>query len=537
MFLRAFLASILAMGAVASLGCPGGDGSIGDSCGGNGDCDSSLQCVAKACVPRCQRAPECGDGYACTGDGLCVAARGQNGDVCHSEVECSAGLSCQIDGNTIDTESLLTASCTKENAGKPAAGECASDADCRNGTCALGRCVDLCSDTRDCSAGNACMEVPRVETPANGALFDGCLPSRGNVVWQIAIAGPQTTVLLPVPSAARSATVVFRVDDAAQRVGASKIFAPHDSAADPSYLLPCQPTGPNDPLCNSALAQDRYFQQRIRHLPDFGQSVLQIPGTTAGALQTGAYKVTVESFRSSGATGSAIPHVTAVMKMDTAANLDLHFHFLDLDDHPCAAVFGNEHLGAERAQAASYFQTQYLAELRSIIASANLSIGDITYDDVPDHHDLDTLAVEDAPALFSLGTHARGVEIYFVRALSPVGIQAYGPNPGPGGVAGTRQSGIAIGIDTLCYQKPGQEWQKLARLTAHEIARYMGLYHNVELEADDGEHDAWRDGIDDTDADPDNRHPELNLMFFSDRGGEELSAGQREILSRSPVLR
>jgi hypothetical protein len=446
-------------------------------------------------------------------------------------VDCLAGLSCQLDGTDLDADNLLKATCTNENVGKRAAGECAVDSDCRNGTCALGRCVDLCTDSRDCAAGTACMDVPRVES--NGSLFEGCLPSRGNVVWQIPIAGPSTTVLLPVPSAARSATMVFRVDDAAQKVGAYRVLAPHDDSTDPSYLMPCQPTGPNDPLCNDALAEDRYFLQRIRHLPDFGQSVLQIPGTTAGALQAGAYKVTVQSFRANGGAGSAIPHVTAVLKMDTAANLDLHFHFLDLDDHPCAAQFGNEHLGADRAQAASYFQTQYLAELRSIIASANVSIGDITYDDVADHHELDTLAIEDAPALFSLGTHAQGVDIYFVRALSPVGIQAYGPNPGPGGVAGTRQSGIAIGIDTLCYQTPGQEWQKLARLTAHEIARYMGLYHNVELEADDGQHDKWQDGIDDDDLGP----PQNNLMFFSDRGGEELSAGQREILSRSPVLR
>ncbi|HEY4182858.1 MAG TPA: hypothetical protein VGM90_38810 [Kofleriaceae bacterium] len=527
MLLRAFLAIV----AVASLGCPGGDGAIGASCGGNGDCDSSLQCVAKTCVPRCQRAPECGDGYACTGDGLCVAARGQNGDTCHSEVDCSAGLSCQIDGSSLDSNSLLTASCTKENAGRPTATECTSDAECRNGSCALGRCVDLCSDTRDCAAGNACTQVPRIE--ANGSMFEGCLPSRGNVVWQIPIAGPQTGILLPVPAAARSATIVFRVDDVAQKVGAEKVLAPHDDPSDPSYVVPCQPSGPNDPICNDALAQDRYFTQRIRHLPDFGQSVLQIPGTTAGALQPGAYKISVKSFRANGSVGSAIPHVTAVMKMDTAANLDLHFHFLDLDEHPCAALFGNEHLGADRAQTASFFQTQYLTELRSIIASANLSIGDITYDDIAGHHDLDTLAVDNAAALFSLGTHAQGVDIYFVRALSPVGIQAYGPNPGPAGVAGTRQSGIAIGMDTLCYQTAGQEWKKLARLTAHEIARYMGLYHNVELEADDGQYDTWHDGIDDDDSDT----PENNLMFFSDRGGEELSAGQREILSRSPVLR
>ena len=82
-----------------------------------------------------------------------------------------------------------------------------------------------------------------------------------------------------------------------------------------------------------------------------------------------------------------------------------------------------------------------------------------------------------------------------------------------------------IGVDTLCYRS----WKQLARLTAHEVARYLGLYHNVELEA--GDHAEWRDKIVDTDD------SSSNLMFFSELGGTQLTAGQREILTRSAVLR
>jgi len=70
---------------LAAVGCHGGNG-IGESCGGSDDCDSSLQCLRQRCVLRCERAPECGDGYACE-DGLCVEAHGQAGDSCTSEVE------------------------------------------------------------------------------------------------------------------------------------------------------------------------------------------------------------------------------------------------------------------------------------------------------------------------------------------------------------------------------------------------------------------------------------------------------------------
>src|SRR5205085_458628 len=51
-------------------GCSGGDGDLGDSCSQHGDCQSRYQCVQNVCVNRCQRSPECGDGYACDDEGL-----------------------------------------------------------------------------------------------------------------------------------------------------------------------------------------------------------------------------------------------------------------------------------------------------------------------------------------------------------------------------------------------------------------------------------------------------------------------------------
>ena len=503
------------------LGCPGGNGAIGDTCGGDEDCASALQCVASVCVPRCQRAAECGDGYACSADGQCVAATGENGDACHSEVECGAGLACRLDGSSVDDANLLTASCATENAGKPAISACTSDEDCRNGTCALGRCVDLCVSLRDCASGTKCMTVPRVEAPANGALFAACLPTRGNLTWSIPVTSPAAEILLPVPSEARSATVVFAVDDAAQRVGAARILDPEGVQR---YTRPCEPNSTGG-LCTAEAAQTAYFANAIRHLPEPGQSVLQLPSSSAAPLVAGAYRINVSSFRSNGAPGSAIPRVTAVLRMSTGTALDLHFHFLDLADHPCAAAFNDATLDAAHAKDAPFFQTGFLGELRTIFANAgNITIDQQTYADVLDQPDLDGLDVTDADALFSLGTHATGVDIYFVRSLSPVGLQAFGPNPGPGGIAGTRQSGIAIAVDTLCYRT----WPQVARLTAHEIARYMGLYHNVELEVT--EQPTWRDGITDSDS------SSQNLMFFSELGGSMLSPGQRDILTRSTVL-
>ncbi len=513
----------LSVACLLGTGCPGGDGYIGESCDGHGSCARRLQCVHGVCVPRCQRATDCGDGYACDAEGLCVEATGRSGDACTSEVDCEAGLSCQLDP-TIDDTGRLRASCAPHNPGRPAGSECNTDLDCRNGTCALGRCVDLCAETRDCGAGLACMSIPRVEDPANGALFDGCLPASGTLVWDIPVQAPSAEILIPIPDAARSATVVMRVDDVAQRVGAERVFSPSDPESSPSYEKPCEPAPQG---CSDVQAADELFAQRLRHLPAAGQSVLQIPTSSAVPLEAGAYRMRVSSFRSNGSQGSAIPHVTVVTKMDDALTLDLHFYFLDLADHPCrdGEQLGAQDLDATRAKTATLFQEKFVGTLRTILAGGGLELGQTTYEDVDNHPELDGLALGDAGALLSLGAHSVGLNVFFVRTLSPVGLQAFGPNPGPAGLAGTRQSGIVVGIDTLCYRT----WSELARLTAHEAARYMGLFHNVELEVE--QHPTWRDPIDDSDD------ASSNLMFFSEHGGRDLSPGQREILTKSPVLR
>ncbi len=511
--MRYGILSLIAM--AATTGCPGSDGEIGEPCGGHGDCDGNLQCSTGVCVPRCARAPECGDGYACSSDGLCSLASGQPGDGCTSEVECSPGLSCQIDGTAVEGTHLL-ASCTAQGDGKPSGGGCALDADCRNGTCALGQCVDLCSVTRDCAAGYSCMDIPRVE--ASGSLFGGCLPSKGNVTWTIPISAPTANILLPVPSAARYASLVFSVDDPQQRVGAQALGSPSGQLL---YARPCEVTEPGcDPVAE-------FYDNLVRHEPELGQSVIAFPSTPEAPIETGTYRVQMSSYRRNGSIGSAIPQVTAVVRIDTATLLDLRFHFLDLDDHVCQSEMGGTRFDATQAQTAPFFQEDFIGRLREIFVAGGVAFGNLTYDDIKNRPDLDELDVSNSGELLSLGTGTTGIDVFFVRALSPVGLQAFGPNPGPAGLAHTRQSGIVIGLDTLCYRS----WSQLARLTAHEIARYMGLSHNRELDVNPVTGIPWADQIDDSDL------TENNLMFFSELGGIGISPGQRDILSRSGVLR
>ena len=434
-----------------------------------------------------------------------------------SEVDCSAGLACEIEPTSTAATGNLVASCVEENAGRPAGAICSRDGDCRNGTCELGHCLDLCTTTRDCGAGTSCTLIPRVA--AAGHMFGGCLQDHGALSWSIPIASPSQDVDLPVPQRARSLSVYFTVEDQNQKVGATELHAPN-----------------SDPLISSSLPYSYYTNPLVRHRPDFGQSVLEIPSTSHYALEPGVYKVSVKSLRPRidpadptklvDSIGTATPTMTAVINVGTSKTLDLHFYFLNLDDHPCAAKFGGK-LDAASAQQSSIFKEQFLDTLSTIFAPA-VSIADanVTYEDLRDHADLDGLDADNADALLQLGAHSSGINVFFVRTLSPVGLQAIGPNPGPAGLAGTRQSGVIIGLDTLCYRT----WPELARLTAHELARYMGLYRNIEQ-------DPLQPTQTHVDQIGDSDMSSANLMFYSELGGTDLSAGQADILGRSAVLR
>jgi hypothetical protein len=341
------------------------------------------------------------------------------------------------------------------------------------------------------------------------------LASGGNITWTIPVIAPNAGVLLPVPSEASHASLVFAVDDAQQRVGAIDVAAPSGTV-----LFRRCPVG--SPACTATQEDEQYYLNAVRHSPERALSVLAMPTDPSIELETGVYRVNASSFRPDGSPGTAIPKITAVVRIGSGGSLDLHLHFLDLTEHPCRAAFKNTRLDKFAAATETYFQQDFVGQLNTIFTTASISISTVTYDDITDHPDLDGLDVANAGALLALGKYDRGINVFFVRSISPVGLQGFGPTPGPAGLASTRGSGIVIGVDTLCYRS----WTQLARLTAHEIARYMGLSHNVELDP------RWRDQISDSNDSP------ANLMFYSELGfGTELSNGQRDILSRSPILR
>src|ERR1044071_594808 len=437
---RDFL-SVLVIAALA--GCPGSGAGIGDPCGGNDDCSSSTQCLNGRCVRRCERAPECGDGYACVA-GACVAAHLTQGDICLSEVDCIASMTCQINGAEVDPVSnRLISSCQKENAmGRATGAVCDADEDCRNGACDLGHCVDVCRDTPDCPMGSSCMTIPRVSV--GGKLYSGCLKSTGIIQWPISVGSPNSQVLLPVPSTATSAELVMTVDDPSQKVGAKSVLDPCGCTR---YGAPCEfQDGPN---CTTLRSRDQYYSQapsadsdnivgdnticapmvrcqdtpgvavnRVRHLPEFGHSVLLLPSIPRpGELKQGTYQVPVQTFWPNNTLGSAIPHITAVVRIGPGDTLDLHFWFLDLTAHPCVDMPDNAALSAATAQHASPspFRDDFFGTLHVLFGHLGIAVNDASYDDITSRHQFDGLDIADVGSLFPIHRSGSGVHVFFAH--------------------------------------------------------------------------------------------------------------------------
>jgi hypothetical protein len=491
-------------------GCPGGNRSVGESCGSVSDCEGGLQCVDHTCVPACVRHADCGDGMQCQA-GQCVASTGAIGEPCTREVDCGPGLACHLAPTDVDGDSFLSATCAIDQGGNVLGAECSTDAECRNGTCALGRCVDLCASDLDCPAAYVCSSIPRIEAAQGLRVpqFYGCLPDHGTIAWSLNVGAPVQDVWLPVPGRAHAVSVVMQVTDQTQRVGATRVWDPTGTSI---YTLPAL-TEPQHTI--------DYYANPLRHDLAPGLSVIEMPSSPSLPLLPGAYRMTIGSFRPNGQPASETPRATVYAKLDTGTILDLHFYFLALDGHPCAAALDGGTLDAASAQSSAHFQKDYLGALRGIFGRAGIALGDITYEDLTSHHDLDGLDASSLGTLLSLSTHKGGVNIFVVRTLSPAGMLALvGSTPGAPGTPGTSASGIAVSLDALCYQ----DWPTFARTTAHALARHMGLYRNVEP-------DGHLDPI------PDSDQASTNLLYFSELGGTDLSDGQAAVLRVNPVLR
>jgi hypothetical protein len=290
------------------------------------------------------------------------------------------------------------------------------------------------------------------------------------------------------------------IDAPGQRVGALSVHAPSGQRW---YRAP--------------LNEGEFFDNLVRHTPRERRSFLELPGSPDLDFGPGAYPITVSSFRVLDQPGTATPTVWATIKLDDGDLLDLRFVFLDLDDHACQAAMGGP-LDALRAEEAPF--QDYLTSLGQLLARAGIDLRQSSFIDLRDRPEFDSLTAAELPQLLAAGPAGPALNIYFVRTIEPIGTAALiESTPGAPLDVGSGPGGVAIALDTLCYRP----WTTLARITGHAIARHLGLARNREPGGE-------LDTLADTDGSTG------NLMFYSELGGSDLTVGQREVLSASPVL-
>lgn len=483
-------------------GCIGG-ATIGQECGASADCASGLQCLAGLCTRRCESHAQCGDGFSCD-DGECEEVVSAIGDACDRELDCGPRQTCRIADSDPDGDNRLAASCQAELIGAVAGAECEGDAQCRSGSCNLSRCTQLCVEEGDCPPELACTDIPRVASAAYLGMFRGCLLRDGILEHRIELTEAPVTIPLPVPGNARSVALTATANDPNVLVGAFSLRAPTGAV-----------------LYNEPNTLEDFLANPIRYSLGFGESTLLFPNRPDLELVAGAYQIEVGTALFTGIKIGDVPELTVHYKLGNSAVLDLHVYFLDLSTHPCQGGIGALALDAAAAKTLPVFQS-YIASIGDIFEQAGITLGEVTYHDLEDQPRFDALVDDDIGPLLSLSTTDTGVNLFLVRSIDPGGVQVLsGGTPGAPRAAASRTAGVAVSMDTLCYRS----WSDLARVTAHSIARQMGLFRNVEPDS------AIEDPIADSPASDD------NLMFYSEFGGTALSNGQAEVLRLYPGLR
>jgi len=490
--------------AIATLvaACSGANLGVGETCASDDECADGLQCLDSVCTPRCSAHIECGDGYRCLDSGECEQVISEIGDFCAAEIECGPEQTCALEPSDADGDGTVFGRCQAQPIGKVAGTTCRIGAECQTGLCMIGVCTQLCRLASDCAPGATCAEMP-ASALAGEPHFTGCLPATGVLSMSVPNSATRATLPVVVPSNVRSFALITRIGEADQQVGAIRLTAPDGRT---HYVNPVTP--------------DDFYANAIRYKPGTRISTLMVPNTPAVALQVGTYLVEVSSLLPVGGVGTAAPQIELFYKLDSAATLDLHFYFLDLAEHPCAVEMGETLLNAASAPTSVPF-AGFLTETESILSRAGLTFGDIAYRDITGRGDLDGLQRSNLGDLLSLAEHTSGINVFLVRSIGPTGIQALiGGTPGPPRTAGTTSSGMAVGLDTLCYRS----WNTLARVVSQSIVRQMGLFPNRDS-------DGQADTIPDTDGSTD------NLLFFGEFGGSELTSGQVDVIRRYPGLR
>jgi hypothetical protein len=588
--------------------CDGGylDGLCLATCETSGDCRAGYHCFGDVCRPRCTTDEECGvvgafcldgtcGGMECTSDRhcmrgrMCLAGRCVGGMVdggtdlpvgapcetgsqcvsrvclppemggvcanpCVSRRECELGEPCSpapIDEDGDGVRDFVLGACVSPNpSGRFLAGRCSSADDCESRACVDRQCAEMCESAElDCLPGQAC--VAQVLDDVVEGSFDGCgyEPRAGArevdsvlaEVIPLTAAGLDTRVNVAVPNDTVSVTFVAR------RVAGDEIPISYRTLV-----------APNESLLFDLEELGMWVDQPVRWIPASNEEAATIsaPSSTPDRVRMIGGRHSVRLMLLGDGPGDARSsevelsmHVVRANRVETGT--------IDLDIYPVGVGF----TAAEAPMNARL--SNALSNLRDIWAAAGLSLGTVTFRDVP-RGTVSRLSVIDSTdgvdselaQLFRLSSEATpgALPIFLVRSIDAsrdggVALGIAGGIPGPPLLYGSMHSGVVVTYDASVIGSGSRGERNIAQVIAHESGHFLGLYHNRErlrpcpagtgpTMADPCAPFGGEDVISDT-----SRRDGDNLMWWA-LGGDTgrrynvtLTEGQAFVLLRSPLVR
>lgn len=467
-------------------------------CTSNEECPGDLRCQDGKCVPPCKTDGDCLPGYACDkGAGSCKAKPGKPmGQACGSDKECATGF-CLPDRHICSIRCTSHSACpsayscgletydkdyngTKDSAlagcvpvkGSNIAGElCGKDADCASEHCYNGFCLEGCAADGDCRDGSFQCVTVNILLKGGIPQYNGCLPRTGVSDFTLGTFNDGGTSYhgLDIPPTAASFIIVTQVQSITEVGLVSRLTDPVGNVLYDSYQID----------------QCSYYSAPLRYAYDEQYSSMFVPNTPAVKLVSGMHTYAV------GATAAGLPVTVRVkLKLGLAqkGTVGINWYFLNLANHAC--------LSGPTLNAASAPSHSWLGKIRNnlgtILHSMGLTIGAETYQDL-NKPALDVIELPltgtgtELQQLFasSQGKQGSAINVFLTRDIKAGGMSGgiilgiAGGIPGPSGDHGTVHSGVAMSMQTACFEFMGYN---PAHTLAHEMGHYLGLSHNVENE-------------------------------------------------------
>jgi hypothetical protein len=549
------------------------DGHCKEACVEDSECPAGKRCHDGSCLPPCTQDSECLPDQRCDiATGKCPFKPGKRmGQPCGSSNECATGyclptrhicsVKCtgtsdcprayacgleKVDKDKNGKFDNAEADCVPRKGSGKAGATCSKDADCASNHCYYGFCMEGCTTDRACASDQTCRTVNLL---VGGGIptYKGCLPLEGTSSYPLGTFPLTAPVMgFDVPPGTASYTLTIQTAGLSDYVAISYVKDPKGNTV------------------SEVKGSCEYFGTPSRYVPDYQVSSVYVPNGSSVSVTPG-----IHSYAISGSQGSsAQATMTLQLKLGEAdkGTLNLNWVFLNL----AGTCVPGPTLNASTAPGHTWFN-RMRNDLYAILKTANLKVGKQTFRDL-NNPALDTIDLSSNTnqlnQLFatSKGTTGRAINVYFVKGLQTssmggVVLGIAGDIPGPPAIHGTGNSGVAMSMQAVCYEKYGYN---PAHTLTHELGHFLGLFHNIENVTNPGfsetqnkivcpcpcaknmkcqpdPYKPWQSWCRGLDPLSDTQESTDNLMYYAAEStqmfkGNKLSVGQVKVILNNPLV-